>query len=1049
MERVELCCHTGMSDDNSVASPKNLIQRAIDLGMKAIAITDLDSVQAFPDACHYTEYLNEEHAKKLREAGLPEEEPLKLIYGAELRVVDDEFSATENDKGQSLSDTFVAVDCETTGFSPAFDRLIEIGAVRFEDGIPEERFSTYINPGIAIPEEITNLTDIDDLTVSGAPTIDEVLPKFFEFCGESMIVGHNLPFDLSFIKAEAKRLGIDFEPTSIDTLPLSRLVLNLGSYRLNTVANALGLSAEKPECAADDAELAGFIYTSLIDKLKEQGINTLTELDENGIYSSKAVTGLKSEPVIVLAKNDTGLHNLYKLITLSHTTFCDGWRKVVPLSVLKEYRGDLIIGTSPGRMEVLEAIGARQSEEMINSTAGFYDFLTIEPPCNLDYLTDWFRCPEINNMEDIKECIGKYVKTGETLGIPVVASARVKYACAEDDIAHRILADHSGWCDCDRDRADNHLMSAEEMMAEFEFLGEETARKIVVDNTNLIADMIGEVSPQKKGKQYPVYPDAEDKLREICEARAHEIYGDKLPDEVSDRLEKELSRITENGFASLYMYAYLLVKKSHEDGFPTQLRGSGGGSFVVYLAGITDVNPLEPHYLCDKCHYAEFDLSGIESMYPGAMAPDLPDKKCPVCGEELRKEGFNIPVETFLGFHGDREPDFDINFAVQYRFKAVEYLKGLPGIGELYIPGTYVYMSEVEAEKAVRDYCDKHHMELPEEETGRITKMLSSVRKRDGMHPGGVIAVPEGVDVEYYTPIEAERGTHTTHLEYYSIDNCLLKIDLLMHKALDMLQMLEQETGVNPSDIPLEDEKMMSLFYSAEALGIDREGITDGLAGLPEFGAMRGDWAKIGQPKRFSDIAKIDALCHDSFDQEGNVEGILSKFGSLSECIATRDDVMHYLLDKGLSREDAFKIMEWVRKGKACRHSRFGFKPEMLQEMTDHGVPEEYIDACKDIMYLFPKAHTVQYTFLAWRILYYKLYYPEAFYKAYVRHYANMDKLPFLNGVEQAEGYYKYLMKMKQAGHLNSVQRTLFRDSKVALEMYARGITPDKSWEKK
>lgn len=1047
MERVELCCHTGMSDDNSVATPKDLIQRAIDLGMKAIAITDLDSVQAFPDAYHYAEYLNEEHAKKLKEDGLPEEVPLKIIYGAELRIVDDEFSATENDKGRKLSDTFVAVNCETTGFAPAFDRLIEIGAVRFEDGIPEERFSMYINPGIAIPERVTNLTDIDDLTVSGAPTIDEVLPKFIEFCGDSMIVGHNLPFDLSFLRAEAKRLGIEYDPTAVDTLPLSRLVLDRSKLTLNSVADALGLSADKPTCAADDADLTGFIYLNLIDKLREQGIHTLSELDENGIYTSRAITSLKSKPVIVLAKNDTGLQKLYKMITLSHTTFCDGWRNVVPLSVLKEYREDLLVGSSPRRDRVLEAIAEHQPEDKIKQMAGFYDFLSIDPPCNLESMIGRYRNPDVKRLEDVQECIRKYIQTGESLGIPVVATSRVRYVCPEDEIAHRVLDDPARWSDLYFVIRDYHLMSTDEMLKEFEFLGEETARRIVVDNTNLIADMIEEVIPQRKGKQYPVYPNAEDELRRICAARVHEKYGDILPDIVRNRLDWELSHIADNGFASLYMYAHLLTKKSHEDGFPTMLRGIGGGSFVAFLAGITDVNPLEPHYLCPKCHHADFDTSSVMMTYPGAMAPDLPDKKCPICGEKLVKEGFNITEETFLGLHGDKEPDFDINFAANYRYKAVNYLEELPGIGELYLPGERCLMGEPKAEKAVRDYCDNHNLNLAEEERCRLTEMLSQVKSSDGWHTGSLIVVPEGVDIEYYTPIEGRRGTKNTHLDYYSINRCLLKMELLSHNALDMLQMLERETGVKPEVISLEDERMMSLFYSANALGIDREEILDGLAGVPEFCYMSGDYVEFGQPKKFSDLAKLDALGHSTIDPEGDMKGILSKFESLSECIATRDDVMHYLLDKGLTRDDAFTIMEWVRKGKAYKNSRFGFKQSMLEIMTEHGVPEDFIDICKDIRYLFPKAHTVAYTLLAWRILYYKLYYPEAFYKAYVRHYANMEMLPFMNGAKLAEEYYRELMKEKRAGQLSSVRRELLRDCRVAVEMYARGITPDKIWE--
>lgn len=841
MERVELCCHTGMSGDNSVASPRDLIKKAMELGMKAIAFTDIDSVQALPEACDTAKYMNEDRTRERKDAGLPEEEPLKVLYGAELRIIEDESSA-----------------------------------------------STYI-------------------------------------------------------------------------------------------------------------------------------------------------------PMVVLAKNDTGLKNLYKMITLSHTTYINGWCRGIPISKLEEYRKELLIGST----SVLNEIAANQPEENIDRAAAFYDFLIVEPPCNLDYMVELNVFPDIKEPEDVRESIRRLIQTGEKLGIPVAASSIVRYVDQNDETAHRILADHNGRDDYDRDRGDHHLMSTDEMLAEFDFLGEEAARKIVVDNTNLISDQVGEVCPVKKGKRNPVYPEAELRLQEICDARVHELYGDDLPKEVSERLDKEMSWITDNGFASLYMYPLLLIKKSHEEGFPTLLRGLGGASFVAFLAGATDANPLKAHYICRKCRYTDFDTDRIKGMYPGAIGYDLPDRKCPVCGEDLSKDGFNVIEETFLGFRGDKEPDFDINFASEYRAKAAEYLAGLPGISETYIAGTVSKYGEKTADMIIRDYCVNKDLPLSDENYDHIADMLTHVRMTDGIHPGGVVIVPDGMDIHDHTPIQNKDGILSTHMEYHSVDSCLQKMDLLAHTAIDKLRMLEQETGVGIEEIPLEDEKMMSLFYGTEAFGIKREELSHGLAGVPEFSSMIGDLIDTVKPASLSDLIRLDGALHGTGVWKENAEELVKEGKEFRTCISTRDDIMLYLLDKGLSREDAYNIMEWVRKGKAHSQNRYGLKPEMEQNMLEHGVPEWYIDSCRKIRYLFPKAHSVQYTIQSWRLLYYKLYYPEAFYRSYAKHCISGNSGVFEHGMEYAKTRYKNLMKEKQAGYLSTCQEKLLNDCIVAIEMFARGIKPD------
>lgn len=746
-----------------------------------------------------------------------------------------------------------------------------------------------------------------------------------------------------------------------------------------------------------------------------------------------------ADRVIALAQNDTGLLNLFKLITLSHTLYCHESGKAIPLSVLEEHRDGLIIGSSAGRSAALQTMFDRHTDEEIAKCAKLYDFLTVLPPGSMDYYVE-FPVQENAAMTKHIQDIAKLLQIGETLNIPVVATSHVSYADPGDKIAQKILAAHNYRIDFGWEQAEHHLMSTEEMLSEFAFLGRDEALKIVVTNSNLIADRIEEVSIDKKQKTRPVYPDAGDRLKELCTKRAHEIYGETLPKEVEDRLEKELPGIIDCGFASMYMYAHSLTEKSREDGFPTLIRGMGGASFVSFLAGISEVNPLSPHYLCPECRYIDFDMSGIPSMYPGAIGLDLPDRKCPECGADLSKEGFNIIEETFLGLRGDKEPDFDINFAAQYRGKAAEYLRKLPGIGKAYAAGTISTVTESKAASMIDDYCKKNRLRIPAEKKKRIVEILNRVREKDGIHPGGIVILPEDADINMFTPVREYKDGLATLIDYYSFDNCLTKLDLLTHNAHDMLHMLEQETGVKLNDIPLEDERIMSLFYSTKALGFQREELPNGLNGIPGFSSMDEDFFKLGQPKRFSDLIALDGLYHGTGTWTKNAEkNLRSGKWTLADCISTRDYIMHYLLDKGLDRKSAFSIMEWVRKGRATgRRSRYGFKPEMLQEMFDHEVPNRFIDSCRNIEYLFPKAHAVQYTIQAWRLLYFKLYYPEEFYKAYIRYEAIRESDLFKYGLEHALDIFKALNRKRPGDEISDGHRKLLKDSLVAIEMYSR-----------
>lgn len=864
MERVELCCHTGMSDDNSVASPKALIQRAIDLGMKAIAITDLDSVQALPEAFYTVKYLNEERAHEREDAGLPDEEPLKVIYGAELRVeADEEF-----------------------------------------------------------PEDLAE---------------------------HAMEIEH---------------------------------------YR-----------------------------------------------------------------VLILAKTDEGLRNLYKLITLSHRDYRFKYLStgIIPRSILEDHRDGLLIGSSAYNGEMFEALLRKESDETLKSIALSYDFLAIEPISNMDYLFNPNLDYHVSCRDEIEDYHRKLINLGEKLDIPVIATSSVKYPAPEDEIALRILSHSKGWETYDMYRTGNYLRSTEEMLTEFDYLGEDCATRIVVENTIEIFCRIGDISPVKKVKHYPSYPDAESRLREACEKRVHELYGESLPKDAEVRIDKELSQIIDNGFASLYMYAGLLVDKSRDDGYPTFLRGLGGGSFVAYLAGITDVNPLKSHYLCPHCLYSDFETDDLEGMYPGAIGTDLPDKTCPVCGEILHKEGFNIPAETFLGFMGDKEPDFDISFATEYRDTVIEYLEHLPGIAEIYSAGSPAKTISYNAGDLISAYCDAHDISLSETEHQRAFELLFKVKEGNDINHGGVIVVPDGIDIFDYTPLQPDQDKRlASHIEYYSFDSCLLKMDILTHRNLDMIHMIEQETGVMQNDIPLEDEKMMSLFYSTDAFEFSRGEIKNGLAGVFYFTDIPMKLIESVKPYGISDIMRIEGLRHGEGVLDGNVYEIIdSNVASCRECISTRDDVMHFLLSKGMDRKDAFTIMEWVRKGRANTQSNRGFKPEMEQNMLDHGVPEWYIDSCHKIRYLFPRAHTVEYTLLAWRLLYYKLYNPEAFYKAYIRFFSELNGSALLHGEKHASDLFEYYAKLEKSGRLSEDQKGILLDSRVAVEMYARGIVPDKSWKER
>ncbi len=1025
-ERSELHCHTKMSEMSGLADVRELIQKAKEMGMPAIAITDNDTVQAFPEA--FREWWRDDH-----------DDSVKVLFGVEASMVDDQDAVVMNDKGQSFDSDFVVIDTETTGLSPVSDKIIEIGAVRISGGKIVDVFSTFVNPGIHIPEMITELTGISDEMIDDSDSIEVVLPKLMEFCHDAVLVTHNAPFDMAFVRENLKHISTSEDFTIIDTLNLARMLLDIKRHTLSEVAEYLKIPVTNLHRAADDAELTARVFLRLIDILEKQSITTLQEAADYSVKNFAMTRHMISHKVIVIPTSLEGMRDLYNIISEVNILSFDSYLKI-PKSMLVEKREGLCIGCCAQRGEVSQAIFDNQSDEYIRKIIGFYDFLEVEPVDN--YIWVLSQSPKIENLtaDQVKENIKRVVKIGEEEAVPVVASSNVYYVNKDDIDAFKVLRHASGFKDSHGWKAKHHLMSAKELLKEFDFLGEETARELVINNPNRVAAELGVVQPISPEKQYPVYPDAYLKLKDICYKKANEIYGNKLPKEVKTRIEYELNGIKQNDFASLYMISYELVKKSNDAGYLVGSRGCSGASFVSFLAGITDTNPLPAHYLCKGCKYTDFNVIRIKGYRRGDLGVDLPNKKCPVCGSMLSKAGFDLPVETFLGFNLDKEPNFDMNFAAEYQHEAQCSVCEIDGVGEICRAGTIESLSERKSRAYAEKYFKEKKSRRSKDSILKVADKLVGVRRCNGVHPGGIIAMPKGVDICEYTPVGdcCYDGMPQTLIEYHSLDGKLLKIDVLGHNAPSLLKYLSDETGIDPRDIQFgEDKKVLSLFSSTEALGIcpaDIKGITVGTVGIPEYGLCALKLMELIRPKRSSDIIKISSMMHGTQVWNENAEIIVQENPQLfSECIASRDDIMLYLLSKGFEREEAFKIMEYVRKGKA----RYGLKEEWLSNMRKAGVPEWYISSCEKIMYLFPKSHCAHYSLMSWRMLYYKLYYPEAFYRGWAKYYDAESLLE--KGYEYASTEYDKLAK-KNPSRLGWNQIERMDDCLVIIEMHARGI---------
>ena len=925
LKRVELHCHTKMSDMDGVSEVQDIVRRAHDWGHPAIAVTDHGTAQAFPDANHYIERLDKD-------------DPFKIIYGVEGYVVDDLTEIAVGAGTESLDGTYVVFDLETTGFSAIKDRIIEIGAVKVQNGEIVDSFSTFVNPKRPIPFEITQLTSITDEMVMDSPDIETILPQFLEFVGDAVLVAHNAGFDVGFIEQNCRYQDIEPDFVYVDTVALARVLLpTLSKYKLNIVAKALDISLENHHRAVDDAGATAEIFVKFVQMLKDRNIMTLKEMNQFGDMNPNAIRKLPTHHIIILAKNNIGRYNLYQLVSASHLTYF-ARRPRIPKSLLNQYREGLIIGSACEAGELYQAILNHKSPEAIARLADFYDYYEIQPLGNNNFMIESEKISDVNSEEDLKNINREIVELGEKFKKPVVATCDVHFLDPGDEVYRRIIMAGKGFSDADN-QAPLYLRTTEEMLAEFEYLGSAKAQEIVIENPNKIADMIEKISPVNPNKCPPVIENSEQDLRDICYNRAHEIYGEDLPIQVSSRLEKELNSIISNGYSVMYIIAQKLVWKSNDDGYLVGSRGSVGSSFVATMAGITEVNPLSPHYYCANCHYSDFESEEVKA-YAGCCGFDMPDKKCPVCGEPLVKAGFDIPFETFLGFKGDKEPDIDLNFSGDYQAKAHKYTEVLFGEGHTFKAGTIGTLADKTAYGYVKNYYEERGLRKRRCEIERVSQGCTGIRRSTGQHPGGIVVLPHGHNINEFTPVQHPANDMTTditttHFDYHSIDHNLLKLDILGHDDPTMIRMLEEyitsdalpneyneEHPFIATEIPLDDRNVISLFHDTSALGIKPEDISGcplGSLGIPEFGTdFVIQMVQEANPQSLSDLIRISGLSHGTNVWLGNAQELI-KAGkaTISTAICTRDDIMIYLINQGVESPERKGAETGVGRGDA------------------------------------------------------------------------------------------------------------------------------------
>jgi DNA polymerase-3 subunit alpha (Gram-positive type) len=1017
-KRVELHVHTTMSDMDGMNSAKSLIKTAMAWGHEAIAITDHGVLQAFPEA--------------METVG---KDDFKILYGMEGYLVDDNFTLIKNVFEYDLKGEFIVFDLETTGLSYKYDKITEIGAVKVRDGQIVDTYSKLVNPEQKLTDKIIELTGITDDMLVSEPIIDDVLPEFLEFIGEAPVVAHNASFDTSFIIEECKEMGIEFPNAIVDTLTLSRLILDdLKRHKLSTIAKKLKIKLENHHRALDDAMATAHIFNKFVDMLADKEITDLVTLNDYGIKNTD-YKQLDTSHIIIFAKNYVGLKNLYQMV--SHSNIETYYKRPrIPKSLLESKKEGLILGTACEAGELYKAILKGKTDIEIEKIIAFYDYLEIQPLGNNQFLIEK---GILKDKEQLVEINKKIVELGDKYDKPVVATCDVHFLNPEDEVYRRIIMAGKGFGDADN-QPPLYLRTTEEMLQEFSYLGKEKCYEVVVTNTKKISDMIENILPIPSETSPPRIEGSDEELREMCNKKAISIYGDPLPDVVRARLDKELNSIISNGYAVMYIIAQKLVTKSLEDGYLVGSRGSVGSSLAATMSDITEINPLPPHYICGNCKYSEFKETG--SLGSGI---DLPDKVCPECGKALIKEGQDIPFETFLGFEGDKEPDIDLNFAGVYQANAHKYTEVLFGEGYVYKAGTIGTIADKTAFGYVKKYFEEKGESINSREVVRLSQGCTGIKRTSGQHPGGIMVVPDYKDIHDFCPIQfpandTTSDTKTTHFDYHSISGRLLKLDILGHDVPTIIKHLEEMTGMDVTkEVPLDDPETIKIFTSVKPLKIvDSEyKLKIGSLAIPEFGTKFVRQMLVDtQPTTFSELVRISGLSHGTDVWINNAQNLVrDNVATLKDVISTRDDIMNYLIFKGLPPKDSFTIMERVRKGK-------GLTDENVEQMVENDVPTWYIDSCNTIKYMFPKAHAAAYVMMSFRIAYFKVHHPLAFYTSFFSiKVDDFDAEIMCNGVETVR---RKMRELESMDKLSKKEEDIYTILEVCDEYYSRGLEFEK-----